>query len=292
MPASSHPKAVGRGGIAVAILGLALVFTAPFASGQKQRTPENPQGKWEVLEGCTLSTDGNSDGDSFHVLHKGRTYIFRLYFVDAPEVEPPRADAAIKQRIREQAALFGIASSDVTRGGSLAAQFSREKLREHEFKVVTRWQPVTGPGGRFYCVLLVKGEDLAEALVANGLARIHGLQANWPDKASSKTFFNKLKNLELTARGSQRGLWDEKAFPRIPSNGGKVPAKPPGKIRSGTVNINEASLKELQTLPGIGAKLGERIIANRPYQFVDDLLKVPGIGTNILEQLRGLVRTE
>ena len=50
--------------------------------------------------------------------------------------------------------------------------------------------------------------------------------------------------------------------------------------------IHEASAEELQTLPGIGPKLAERIVANRPYRKVDDLLKVRGIGTNNLERFR------
>lgn len=295
MSASSQLRAGRRGRIEGVILGGVLLFAALLASGQQQRTPENPQGNWEELKGCTLSTNAHSDGDSFHLQHNGRTYIFRLYFVDAPEVDAAKSDAALKQRIREQAAYFGTAPSDIPRGGSLAAQFSLGKLKGHDFTVVTRWQPVMGPGGRFYCVLLLKGENLAEALVANGLARVHGQRANWPDEPSSKTFFNKLKNLEMTARERRRGLWDEKSFPRnatVGTPGAGTPAKAPGKSQSGTVDINEASAEEMQTLPGIGAKLAERIIANRPYQKVDDLLKVRGIGTSNLERFRARVRTE
>jgi len=53
------------------------------------------------------------------------------------------------------------------------------------------------------------------------------------------------------------------------------------RLRKGSVSgvdLNEASFEELQTLPGIGPKLAERIMANRPYHKVDDLLKVQGIG--------------
>ena len=291
MSASSQLRAGRRGRIEGVILGGVLLFAALLASGQQQRTPENPQGNWEELKGCTLSTNAHSDGDSFHLQHNGRTYIFRLYFVDAPEVDAAKSDAALKQRIREQAAYFGIAPSDIPRGGSLAAQFSLGKLKGHDFTVVTRWQPVMGPGGRFYCVLLLKGENLAEALVANGLARVHGQRANWADEPSSKTFFNKLKNLELTAHERRLGLWNEKAFPRASTPGPTTSSKAPGRIKSGTVDINEASAEELQTLPGLGSKLAERIIANRPYQKVDDLLKVSGIGPKTLERIRDRVRT-
>lgn len=72
-------------------------------SGQQLRDADNPQGKWEVLTGCRLSTNGVSDGDSFMVAHKARDYIFRLYYVDAPET-----DTALDSRVEDQAAYFNI----------------------------------------------------------------------------------------------------------------------------------------------------------------------------------------
>jgi len=40
------------------------------------------------------------------------------------------------------------------------------------------------------------------------------------------------------------------------------------------VDINTASLEQLDNLTGIGPALGQRIIDNRPYNSIDDLLKV------------------
>ena len=58
------------------------------------------------------------------------------------------------------------------------------------------------------------------------------------------------------------------------------------------VNINTATLTELESIPGIGESLAKLIVAQRPYTSVDDLEKVSGIGPNSLESLRPFVKVE
>ena len=55
-------------------------------------------------------------------------------------------------------------------------------------------------------------------------------------------------------------------------------------------DLNGADRETLMRLPHIGETLADRIVAARPYQSVDDLLKVDGIGEAILEELRPLVK--
>jgi len=60
------------------------------------------------------------------------------------------------------------------------------------------------------------------------------------------------------------------------------------------VSLNEATAAELEALPGVGPALAERIVTyretNGPFQSVDELINVPGIGPTKLEQLRPYVQ--
>jgi hypothetical protein len=56
---------------------------------------------WVTLENCRLIPNPANDGDSFHVSADGKEYLFRLYFVDAPET-----DAANPARLIETSETF------------------------------------------------------------------------------------------------------------------------------------------------------------------------------------------
>jgi competence protein ComEA len=72
------------------------------------------------------------------------------------------------------------------------------------------------------------------------------------------------------------------ALPRLP------PLTPHG------IDINTASAAEFDRLPGIGPAYAERIVldrdANGPFDGVDDLVRVKGIGPKKLEKIRPFVR--
>lgn len=59
------------------------------------------------------------------------------------------------------------------------------------------------------------------------------------------------------------------------------------------LNINTASVKELEALPGIGKVAAERIVAYRTekgkFTSVEGLLKVKGVGDKTLEKIRSRI---
>jgi competence ComEA-like helix-hairpin-helix protein len=58
------------------------------------------------------------------------------------------------------------------------------------------------------------------------------------------------------------------------------------------VNINTATLTELESIPGIGPARAKQIVARRPYKSVDELIDISGIGPKSLESLRPFVKVE
>lgn len=59
------------------------------------------------------------------------------------------------------------------------------------------------------------------------------------------------------------------------------------------VNVNTADVKELMTLPGVGRKVAQRIVAYReahgPFKKPDDVRKVDGMGEGLWEKNRARI---
>ena len=77
------------------------------------------------------------------------------------------------------------------------------------------------------------------------------------------------------------------------SEKGNLSNTTPSNSKQGTVNINTATLEELQTLKGIGKKKAEAILQYRKehgaFRTKEDLLQVKGIGKKALEAIESQV---
>lgn len=116
-----------------------------------------------------------------------------------------------------------------------------------------------------------------------------------------------LKRVNLAAvlvDGQQ--LWIPRVGERIPQNtlpntlpnavsgAGAPPSAVPSTGVTALVDINQATVADLDRLPGIGPSTARAIVDHRtrngPFASVDDLLAVRGIGPAKLAELRALVR--
>ena len=181
------------------MIALLLMIAGPFSS----TVPAAVLVKWDTLNGCRLLAQEYRDGDSFHVRYGNREFIFRLYFVDAPET-----DRSFPDRNREQCDYFGVTEKENLEAGKAARDLIVDLLRK-PFVVVTRWQNAMGRSAlpRYYAVLMVGGKDLAEILVSQGLARAKGALATLPNGERAKDHMEKLRRLEAQARTERRGVW-------------------------------------------------------------------------------------
>jgi endonuclease YncB( thermonuclease family) len=154
---------------------------------------------WQTLAGCRWVDYGANDGDSFRVRWNDQEFTFRIYFADTPEVYARQRD-----RVSAQAAYFGITEEQAVQVGNMARAFT-ENLLKDGFTIRTRWQGVYGGDRvvRKYGTVTVNGQDLAEMLVANGLARIHGVGIG----GETREEVARLRALEAQAKAEGRGAW-------------------------------------------------------------------------------------
>lgn len=82
---------------------------------------------------------------------------------------------------------------------------------------------------------------------------------------------------------------------RIPARSTVVPSQAAAgtAIAAVRININTAPAIQLESLPGIGPVLSERIVSHReengPFASLDQLAEVEGISTGLIDQLRPLI---
>ena len=76
------------------------------------------------------------------------------------------------------------------------------------------------------------------------------------------------------------------------ADGAKAAAASEYWSEEGKININKAPSDVLEMLPGIGPALAKRIIEGRPYESIEALTRVSGIGDATLKKLKDLICIE
>ncbi len=166
-------------------------------------TPALSLARWYHYENCRLIEQDFNDGDSVHVRCGRRHYIFRLYFVDAPET-----DLSFPDRVDDQAEYWGLTPGQAVRLGQSATEFTEAFLSE-PFTVHTQRIDARGRSDRTRYFGMIETETgfLSEALVRNGLARLYGMSTDLPNGKPASRHWGALRSAERAARREKLGGW-------------------------------------------------------------------------------------
>ncbi len=243
--------------------------------------------EWEHLENCELVPSFLNDGDSFLIQHGDQESVFRLYFVDCPEVSE-----IFPERVAEQADYYGVSKKRAVELGEYSADFAADFLKG-KFSVHTQWKDAFGQAKRYAAIVVKDGKTLSEALTENGLVRIHGfsIDGKWNGR-DSDSIKSRLRLAEKRAKRDKLGGWADPDSPiksSMPPKSNLQPRRSVDTALDDLVNLNLASSKELEDLPAVGPTIAQRIIDSRPYKDVESIRKVPGIGPQTMLQLKPLV---
>ena len=159
--------------------------------------------EWVRLTDCQYVDSKDNDGDSFRVRCGEKEFRARLYFVDAPETTLVYAE-----RTREQSLHFGITLDETMKAGVKAKERVKELL-QRAFVLRTLWASAAGRGRetRYYVLIEVDGNSLAEILVSEGLARVKGVGHVLPSGEKASSYVDRLTALEEKAKRERVGAW-------------------------------------------------------------------------------------
>ncbi len=266
----------------------------------KEAAVESKHGLYR-FEGCKLIPTEWADGDSFSVeTPSGRQFTIRLYGVDCFETTP--RDATDARRLRSQRRWFGIVKATPQESMQLAIQMGDEggvrvrELLKEPFTVITAF--VDGRGDpefeRFYgFVEDARGNDLGSRLVSEGLARAFGVVRSTWEGLTREEYYERLKDLELISARQGKGAWAHTVWEQLPEErrlerNEELELSITAPLLDRSVNPNTATRDQLDLLPGVGEALANRIVEAReeaPFQNLQDLQRVPGIGAKMTEAI-------
>ena len=281
------------------MIRLTLAFTLFLLTGLALRADQTLQ----TFTGCTLVEADWADGDSFPVkLPDGKQVTARLYGADC--IEWHVNDETLARRLRAQRRYFGIGSTDAASSMKTARDFGKQaSIRTREllakpFTIHTAFAGARGNGEKeraYAFVTTAEGKDLATILVDEGLARAFGVTRQLPDGTSGNEYRETLADLELTAAADRKGIWAATDWTKLPADRAEE-RKESTELQTvlkdsqstDAIDPNTATAEELESLPGIGKKLTERILearATAPIRSINDLLAIKGMTPKLVEAI-------
>jgi competence protein ComEA len=129
----------------------------------------------------------------------------------------------------------------------------------------------------------VKGMSDKKIQAIKGKISVGGGTSAVSTAAAQQTSAAEKKVTDTSAAASQKVTATEKS---VKEKSSKTAAKlAPGQ----TVNINTATQEQIEALPGIGKVKAQAIIAGRPYEKTEDIMKVKGIKQGIYNKIKDYI---
>jgi competence protein ComEA len=130
--------------------------------------------------------------------------------------------------------------------------------------------------------------DVAGAVVAPGVYKLAS-GSRVADAVNMAGGFSTLADPQFVSKGinlAQKLSDGAKIY--IPQKGesGSVVGSSKNIETSGLINVNLATLAQLDTLPGIGPVTAQKIISGRPYSRIEELLEKKIVGASTFEKIK------
>ncbi len=112
-----------------------------------------------------------------------------------------------------------------------------------------------------------------------------------PDALNLAALLADGQQLDIPYKDGSQPANDNSTFD-LPSSATDVPSS---DVNQDLININTASLEELDSLPGIGPTTAQKILdyrnENGPFSAIEDIMNVSGIGPDTFEDIQDMIKT-
>jgi competence protein ComEA len=124
----------------------------------------------------------------------------------------------------------------------------------------------------------------------NDLLVIAGGLSSSADRVWTDKYLNRASKLTDGQKIYIPNTNEQKNVLSAKTNGGDQTISSPNLVNSGgLVNINTSSLKDLDSLPGIGPTYAQNIIDHRPYSTLEELVSKGAIKQSLLDKIKDKV---
>lgn len=294
----------GRLTLVVAVAGLFSCLVIPEAKADAPAAPASivdlntaSQGELEALKGVGPATAKKIiAGRPYQSVDEltGKGVPARTVDLIRPFVTVGGAKPAAPVRVATERSLAPPPPSNVTGETSPAGPVDLNTASEASLENLPGVGPATGKAivaGRPYSSVddlkKVKGIGPAKLAALRGLVTVSAAKTPVPVPSRTSPPSAHVATPAPSAPSPAPSSPPTSAAPAPRSSAGSVKLAPGQKV-----NLNTASLTELEALPGIGPVKAQKIIDGRPYAKPEDVMKVSGIKEGVFGKIKDFITVQ